>query len=235
MLRRHAYGVANRPGSWAPMGGSTGRWSAPRRYSSPGCSMALAGGSGLGKSAMRSPESHAASLGQASSQRQDIQVLRGIAVLAVLLYHSGIAPLKAGYLGFDVFFVFSGFRITKVSSPISARIGSHSPASTPGRLGSYCLRPICTFIMSSLLRVKDPPDGGPLGRTAWHNFLAPSPLPPTSFCLCNPATSKPTQRPSLCCTLGHSLSKSSTTCWYPYCSQLSTRAGGSRHCSPSPS
>ena len=44
--------------------------------------------------------------------RTDIQVLRGIAVLLVVFYHSGLVELQAGYLGVDVFFVISGFLIT---------------------------------------------------------------------------------------------------------------------------
>ncbi|MBC7602386.1 MAG: acyltransferase [Ramlibacter sp.] len=45
--------------------------------------------------------------------RIDIQALRGIAVLFVVLYHSGLVPgLAAGYLGVDIFFVVSGFLIT---------------------------------------------------------------------------------------------------------------------------
>jgi peptidoglycan/LPS O-acetylase OafA/YrhL len=47
-------------------------------------------------------------------QRNDIQVLRGFAVLAVLIYHAKLVPLQAGYLGVDVFFVLSGFLITRL-------------------------------------------------------------------------------------------------------------------------
>lgn len=41
--------------------------------------------------------------------RADIQVLRGISVLLVVLYHLGFSSIKSGYLGVDVFFVISGF------------------------------------------------------------------------------------------------------------------------------
>jgi peptidoglycan/LPS O-acetylase OafA/YrhL len=44
--------------------------------------------------------------------RQDIQQLRGIAVLAVIINHLGVPWLPGGYLGVDMFFVVSGFVIT---------------------------------------------------------------------------------------------------------------------------
>ena len=56
-----------------------------------------------------------------STIRVDIQVLRGLAVLFVVLEHLAIPGFHYGYLGVDIFFVISGFLITSIVSRGLAR------------------------------------------------------------------------------------------------------------------
>lgn len=46
--------------------------------------------------------------------RVDIQALRGVAVILVLLDHTQLGIFRGGYLGVDIFFVISGFLITRM-------------------------------------------------------------------------------------------------------------------------
>ncbi|HTZ10405.1 MAG TPA: acyltransferase family protein, partial [Acidimicrobiales bacterium] len=46
--------------------------------------------------------------------RPDVEGLRAVAILLVVLYHAGVPGLGGGYVGVDVFFVISGFVITGV-------------------------------------------------------------------------------------------------------------------------
>ena len=46
--------------------------------------------------------------------RTDIDGLRSVAIIPVVLFHAGLAAVSGGYVGVDVFFVISGFLITSV-------------------------------------------------------------------------------------------------------------------------
>ena len=55
--------------------------------------------------------------------RPDIEGLRAIAVVVVVLYHAELLGLRGGFVGVDVFFVLSGFLITRLIVGELARTG----------------------------------------------------------------------------------------------------------------
>jgi peptidoglycan/LPS O-acetylase OafA/YrhL len=46
--------------------------------------------------------------------RPDIDGLRSLAIVPILLFHAGVNVLRGGYIGVDVFFLISGFLITQI-------------------------------------------------------------------------------------------------------------------------
>ncbi|MCI4591619.1 acyltransferase [Sphingobium sp. BYY-5] len=63
---------------------------------------------------MHGPASGQTGLGAAIRYRRDIDGLRALAILPVLLFHAHVPGFSGGYVGVDIFFVISGFLITGI-------------------------------------------------------------------------------------------------------------------------
>lgn len=86
--------------------------------------------------------------------RPDIEGLRGIAVLLVVLFHFGLPYLRGGFIGVDIFFVLSGYLITGLIFNEIRRSGQLSFSSFYARrvrrlLPAAALVLICTLLVSS--------------------------------------------------------------------------------------
>lgn len=62
--------------------------------------------------------------GERPAWRPDIEGLRGLAVLLVVLYHAGVPGFQGGYVGVDVFFALSGYLITGILASEVERTGT---------------------------------------------------------------------------------------------------------------
>jgi peptidoglycan/LPS O-acetylase OafA/YrhL len=99
--------------------------------------------------------------------RRDVEGLRAVAVLLVVLYHCGVPFLPGGYAGVDVFFVISGYLITGLL--VRER-------STTGRiaLGSFYARRIRRLLPAAMLVIA-------ATVAAAYRFLPPLRAPQVAF------------------------------------------------------
>ncbi len=103
----------------------------------------------------------------AADLRHDVQALRAIAVLAVLLYHLWPARLTGGFIGVDVFFVISGFLITSHLVREVDRTGRI-------RLAAFWARRAKRLLPASLLVLAATAVGiiAVVPRAQWQQFLS---------------------------------------------------------------
>lgn len=105
--------------------------------------------------------------------RGDIEGLRALAVLTVLLYHANLGPFHGGYIGVDVFFVLSGFLITSL---LMKDLLLHGAASLPrfwARRARRLLPASCLVMLVTLVAARFMLD--PLSqRDFGHDALAAS-------------------------------------------------------------
>lgn len=82
--------------------------------------------------------------------RPDIDCLRAFAVLSVIAFHYDIPPFRSGYVGVDVFFVISGFLITRIIHA-EIRTGTFSFAAFYRRRARRILPAALAMVCATLL------------------------------------------------------------------------------------
>lgn len=93
---------------------------------------------------------------QNTTYRRDVEGLRAVAVLLVVAYHYRIPGFEAGFIGVDIFFVISGYLITRLIVAEVKNTGSIDTAMFYGRrakrlLPALLLMSLCTLLASAIL------------------------------------------------------------------------------------
>jgi peptidoglycan/LPS O-acetylase OafA/YrhL len=83
--------------------------------------------------------------------RPDVEGLRAVAIVLVVLYHGGLSFTSGGYVGVDVFFVISGFVITGVLLRERASTGRNSFKSFYGRRSRRIIPAATLVIITTVL------------------------------------------------------------------------------------
>src|SRR5215208_3219993 len=87
------------------------------------------------------------------SFRADIEGLRGVAILLVVLFHARVPALAGGFVGVDVFFVLSGFFITGLLVRERETTGDVSLNEFYGRRALRLLPALLVVLLATLLLV----------------------------------------------------------------------------------
>ena len=86
--------------------------------------------------------------------RPDVQGMRAVAVLLVVLYHAHVPAIRGGYVGVDVFFVISGFLITRQLAAEVGRTGRISFSRFYARRARRLLPPAALVVVGTLLAAR---------------------------------------------------------------------------------
>jgi peptidoglycan/LPS O-acetylase OafA/YrhL len=82
--------------------------------------------------------------------RPDLEGVRGVAILLVVLFHAGISRLQGGFVGVDVFFVMSGFFITGLLVREQEDSGEIDLSRFYGRRALRLLPPLLLVVLATL-------------------------------------------------------------------------------------
>ncbi|MEP6620293.1 MAG: acyltransferase family protein [bacterium] len=101
--------------------------------------------------------------------RPDIEGLRGVAILLVVLFHADVPGLEGGFVGVDLFFVLSGFFITGILVREQHDTGTIDLSAFYGKRALRLLPPLLLVLMATMAAVMwlyAPVDRAPILETA---------------------------------------------------------------------